>query len=131
MAKKDIGSGFSLPLSTIILYANYILKTIHTSNRGVLTDLRELLTMVDPGKNFSVEQVREKNTYQFLRQLVDARLKGYENRDILLQAALQGLDEKNLFPLKKLEEPLGANEIAFIEHNIGSHRNSFYTQTFM
>lgn len=94
MAKKDIGGGYVLPLSSMILYANYILKTIHTSNRGVLTDLRELLTMVDPGKNFSVEQVREKNTYQFLRQLVDARLKGYENRDILLQAALQGLDEK-------------------------------------
>lgn len=131
MAKKDIGGGYVLPLSSMILYANYILKTIHTSNRGVLTDLRELLTMVDPGKNFSVEQVREKTTYHFLRQLVDARLKGYENRDILLQAALQGLDEKNLFPLKKLEEPLGANEIAFIEHNIGSHRNSFYTQSIM
>lgn len=131
MAKKDIGSGFSLPLSTIILYANYILKTIHTSNRGVLTDLRELLTMIDPGKNFSVEQVRERNSYFFLRQLLDARLKGYENRDILMEAALNGLDVKNIFPLRKLEEPLGSNELAFIEQNIGNNRNSFYTQSIM
>ncbi len=131
MAKKDIGSGFSLPLSTIILYANYILKTIHTSNRGVLTDLRELLTMIDPGKNFSVEQVREKNSYFFLKQLLDARLKGYENRDILMEAALNGLDVKNIFPLRKLEEPLGSNELAFIEQNIGNNRNSFYTQSIM
>ena len=131
MAKKDIGSGFSLPLSTIILYANYILKTIHTSNRGVLTDLRELLTMIDPGKNFSVEQVRERNSYFFLKQLLDARLKGYENRDILMEAALNGLDVKNIFPLRKLEEPLGSNELAFIEQNIGNNRNSFYTQSIM
>lgn len=131
MAKKDIGSGFSLPLSTIILYANYILKTIHTSNRGVLTDLRELLTMIDPGKNFSVEQVRERNSYFFLKQLLDARLKGYENRDILMEAALNGLDIKNIFPLRKLEEPLGSNELAFIEQNIGNNRNSFYTQSIM
>ena len=131
MAKKDIGSGFSLPLSTIILYANYILKTIHTSNRGVLTDLRELLTMIDPGKNFSVEQVREINSYFFLKQLLDARLKGYENRDILMEAALNGLDVKNIFPLRKLEEPLGSNELAFIEQNIGNNRNSFYTQSIM
>lgn len=131
MAKKDIGSGFSLPLSTIILYANYILKTIHTSNRGVLTDLRELLMMIDPGKNFSVEQVRERNSYFFLRQLLDARLKGYENRDILMEAALNGLDVKNIFPLRKLEEPLGSNELAFIEQNIGNNRNSFYTQSIM
>ena len=131
MAKKDIGSGFSLPLSTIILYANYILKTIHTSNRGVLTDLRELLTMIDPGQNFSVEQVRERNSYFFLRQLLDARLKGYENRDILMEAALNGLDVKNIFPLRKLEEPLGSNELAFIEQNIGNNRNSFYTQSIM
>lgn len=131
MAKKDIGSGFSLPLSTMILYANYILKTIHTSNRGVLTDLRELLTMIDPGKNFSVEQVRERNSYFFLRQLLDARLKGYENRDILMEAALNGLDVKNIFPLRKLEEPLGSNELAFIEQNIGNNRNSFYTQSIM
>lgn len=131
MAKKDIGSGFSLPLSTIILYANYILKTIHTSNRGVLTDLRELLTMIDPGKNFSVEQVRERNSYFFLRQLLDARLKGYENRDILMEAALNGLDVKNIFPLRKLEEPLGSNELAFIEQNIGNNKNSFYTQSIM
>lgn len=131
MAKKDIGSGFSLPLSTIILYANYILKTIHTSNRGVLTDLRELLTMIDPGKNFSVEQVRERNSYFFLRQLLDARLKGYENRDILMEAALNGLDVKNIFPLRKLEEPLGSNELVFIEQNIGNNRNSFYTQSIM
>ena len=131
MAKKDIGSGFSLPLSTIILYANYILKTIHTSNRGVLTDLRELLTMIDPGKNFSVEQVRERNSYFFLNRLLDARLKGYENRDILMEAALNGLDVKNIFPLRKLEEPLGSNELAFIEQNIGNNRNSFYTQSIM
>ena len=131
MAKKDIGSGFSLPLSTIILYANYILKTIHTSNRGVLTDLRELLTMIDPGKNFSVEQVRERNSYFFLKQLLDARLKGYENKDILMEAALNGLDVKNIFPLRKLEEPLGSNELAFIEQNIGNNRNSFYTQSIM
>ena len=131
MAKKDIGSGFSLPLSTIILYANYILKTIHTSNRGVLTDLRELLTMIDPGKNFSVEQVRERNSYFFLKQLLDARLKGYENRDILMEAALNGLDVKNIFPLRKLDEPLGSNELAFIEQNIGNNRNSFYTQSIM
>jgi hypothetical protein len=131
MAKKDIGSGFSLPLSTIILYANYILKTIHTSNRGVLTDLRELLTMIDPSKNFSVEQVRERNSYFFLKQLLDARLKGYENRDILMEAALNGLDVKNIFPLRKLEEPLGSNELAFIEQNIGNNRNSFYTQSIM
>ena len=131
MAKKDIGSGFSLPLSTIILYANYILKTIHTSNRGVLTDLRELLTMIDPGKNFSIEQVRERNSYFFLKQLLDARLKGYENRDILMEAALNGLDVKNIFPLRKLEEPLGSNELAFIEQNIGNNRNSFYTQSIM
>ena len=131
MAKKDIGSGFSLPLSTIILYANYILKTIHTSNRGVLTDLRELLTMIDPGKNFSVEQVRERNSYFFLKQLLDARLKGYENRDILMEAALNGLDVKNIFPLRKLEEPLGSNELAFIEQNNGNNRNSFYTQSIM
>lgn len=131
MAKKDIGSGFSLPLSTIILYANYILKTIHTSNRGVLADLRELLTMIDPGKNFSVEQVRERNSYFFLKQLLDARLKGYENRDILMEAALNGLDVKNIFPLRKLEEPLGSNELAFIEQNIGNNRNSFYTQSIM
>lgn len=131
MAKKDIGSGFSLPLSTIILYANYILKTIHTSNRGVLTDLRELLTMIDPGKNFSVEQVRERNSYFFLKQLLDARLKGYENRDILMEAALNGLDVNNIFPLRKLEEPLGSNELAFIEQNIGNNRNSFYTQSIM
>lgn len=131
MAKKDIGSGFSIPLSTIILYANYILKTIHTSNRGVLTDLRELLTMIDPGKNFSVEQVRERNSYFFLKQLLDARLKGYENRDILMEAALNGLDVKNIFPLRKLEEPLGSNELAFIEQNIGNNRNSFYTQSIM
>ena len=131
MAKRDIGSGFSLPLSTIILYANYILKTIHTSNRGVLTDLRELLTMIDPGKNFSVEQVRERNSYFFLKQLLDARLKGYENRDILMEAALNGLDVKNIFPLRKLEEPLGSNELAFIEQNIGNNRNSFYTQSIM
>ena len=131
MAKKDIGSGFSLPLSTIILYANYILKTIHTSNRGVLTDLRELLTMIDPGKNFSVEQARERNSYFFLKQLLDARLKGYENRDILMEAALNGLDVKNIFPLRKLEEPLGSNELAFIEQNIGNNRNSFYTQSIM
>lgn len=131
MAKKDIGSGFSLPLSTMILYANYILKTIHTSNRGVLTDLRELLTMIDPGKNFSVEQVRERNSYFFLRQLLDARLKGYENRDILMEAALNGLDIKNIFPLRKLDEPLGSNELAFIEQNIGNNRNSFYTQSIM
>lgn len=131
MARKDIGSGFSLPLSTIILYANYILKTIHTSNRGVLTDLRELLTMIDPGKNFSVEQVRERNSYFFLKQLLDARLKGYENRDILMEAALNGLDVKNIFPLRKLEEPLGSNELAFIEQNIGNNRNSFYTQSIM
>ena len=131
MAKKDIGSGFSLPLSTIILYANYILKTIHTSNRGVLIDLRELLTMIDPGKNFSVEQVRERNSYFFLKQLLDARLKGYENRDILMEAALNGLDVKNIFPLRKLEEPLGSNELAFIEQNIGNNRNSFYTQSIM
>lgn len=131
MAKKDIGSGFSLPLSTIILYANYILKTIHTSNRGVLTDLRELLTMIDPDKNFSVEQVRERNSYFFLKQLLDARLKGYENRDILMEAALNGLDVKNIFPLRKLEEPLGSNELAFIEQNIGNNRNSFYTQSIM
>lgn len=131
MAKKDIGSGFSLPLSTIILYANYILKTIHTSNRGVLTDLRELLTMIYPGKNFSVEQVRERNSYFFLKQLLDARLKGYENRDILMEAALNGLDVKNIFPLRKLEEPLGSNELAFIEQNIGNNRNSFYTQSIM
>lgn len=131
MAKKDIGSGFSLPLSTMILYANYILKTIHTSNRGVLTDLRELLTMIDPGKNFSVEQVRERNSYFFLRQLLDARLKGYENRDILMEAALNGLDVKNIFPLRKLDEPLGSNELAFIEQNIGNNRNSFYTQSIM
>ena len=131
MAKKDIGSGFSLPLSTIILYANYILKTIHTSNRGVLTDLRELLTMIDPGKNFSVEQVRERNSYFFLKQLLDARLKGYENRDILMEAALNGLDVKNIFPLRKLEEPLGSNELAIIEQDIGNNRNSFYTQSIM
>ena len=131
MAKKDIGSSFSIPLSTMILYANYILKTIHTSNRGVLTDLRELLTMIDPGKNFSVEQVRERNSYFFLKQLLDARLKGYENRDILMEAALNGLDVKNIFPLRKLDEPLGSNELAFIEQNIGNNRNSFYTQSIM
>ena len=131
MAKKDIGSSYSIPLSTMILYANYILKTIHTSNRGVLTDLRELLTMIDPGKNFSVEQVRERNSYFFLKQLLDARLKGYENRDILMEAALNGLDVKNIFPLRKLDEPLGSNELAFIEQNIGNNRNSFYTQSIM
>ena len=131
MAKKDIGGGYVLPLSSMILYANYILKTIHTSNRGVLTDLRELLTMIDPGKNFSVEQVRERNSYFFLKQLLDARLKGYENRDILMEAALNGLDVKNIFPLRKLEEPLGSNELAFIEQNIGNNRNSFYTQSIM
>ena len=131
MAKKDIGSSYSIPLSTMILYANYILKTIHTSNRGVLTDLRELLTMIDPGKNFSVEQVRERNSYFFLKQLLDARLKGYENRDILMEAALDGLDVKNIFPLRKLDEPLGSNELAFIEQNIGNNRNSFYTQSIM
>ena len=131
MAKKDIGSGYVLPLSSMILYANYILKTIHTSNRSVLTDLRELLSMIDPTKNFSVEQVREKTSYVFLRQLLDARLKGYENRDILMQAAMEGIDPDNLFPLRKLEESLGANELAFIEKNIGEHRNTFYTQSIM
>jgi len=87
--------------------------------------------MIDPGKNFSVEQVRERNSYFFLKQLLDARLKGYENRDILMEAALNGLDVKNIFPLRKLEEPLGSNELAFIEQNIGNNRNSFYTQSIM
>ena len=74
MAKSDIGSGFNLPLSSLVLYATYIMRTIHVSNRSVLTDLRDLLSMVDPNKNYSVEQTREKNTFKFLSQLVEARL---------------------------------------------------------
>ena len=53
MAKSDIGSGFNLPLSSLVLYATYIMRTIHVSNRSVLTDLRDLLSMVDPNKNYS------------------------------------------------------------------------------
>ena len=131
MSKKDIGSGFFLPISTIVLYSNYVFKTVHTSNRSVLTDLRDLLSMIDPNKNYSVEQVREKSSFKFLKQLVDARLKGYENLDILLEAASKDLEMDNVFPLRKIEAALGSNEIAFIENHIGNNRNSFYTQSLM
>lgn len=131
MAKSDIGSGFNLPLSSLVLYATYIMRTIHVSNRSVLTDLRDLLSMVDPNKNYSVEQTREKNTFKFLSQLVEARLKGYENRDILLQAATDGVDTENLFPMSKLDDALSVNEIGYIESNINVNRNSFYTQSMM
>lgn len=131
MAKKDIGSGYQLPISTIVLYSNYIFKTIHTSNRSVLADLRDLLSMIDPTKNYSVEQVKEKTSFKFLKQLVDARLKGYENYDILMEAATSGLELDNLFPLHKLEAQLGATELAFVENHIGDNRNSFYTQSLM
>lgn len=131
MAKSDIGSGFNLPLSSLVLYATYIMRTIHVSNRSVLTDLRDLLSMVDPNKNYSVEQTREKNTFKFLSQLVEARLKGYENRDILLQAATDGVDTENLFPMSKLDDVLSVNEIGYIESNINVNRNSFYTQSMM
>lgn len=132
MAVRDIGGGYKLPLSTMILYSCYILRTTHTtSNRCILTNLRELLSMADPSKIFSVEQVRERTSYKFLKQLLDARLKGYENKDILMEAALNGLDADNIFPLKKLDQNIASNELAFIEKHIRDNRNSFYTQSIM
>lgn len=131
MAKTSMDGGVYLPQSSLELYAAYIMKTIHVSNRQTLVDLRELLTLIDPNKIYSVEEVLERNSFKFLKQLVDARLKGYENQDILVQSALTGIDTGNLFHMDTLNQPLSSNELGYIENNIIETRNEYYTITTM
>ena len=125
------GNGYSIPQPLLVLYATYVVKTSYVNNRQVLTDLRDLLDMIDPEKTYGNLQTLEKNTYLFLKQLVATRLKGIENRDILIQAASKGVDLENMFKLSKLDDHMSSNELRFIEENILEYRNHYYVMDMM
>lgn len=125
---KDMTCGFSLSQKMLSYYSMYIIKTSKASNRQMLSDLRDLLRMMNPDKAYEAYS-QERNTFNFLLNLVNARLQGMENRDLLIEMASQGVDMSSdkLFNMEDIDRQISTNEIAFIERNIAENRNKFYT----
>ena len=130
MAKGNKGK-FYLPQSTLELYAAYLIATVHKSNRQALVDLKDLLGLMDVEKTYATNEQKERNTYTFLKNLVQARLDGLEDRDILISKSLDGVDQSNLFPMNKLDRQLNLNELSYLEGNIIENRNEYYAIAFM
>lgn len=122
---------FTIALSTIMLYINYVFNTIGDQNRQALSNIRDLLVKIDPNETYDYKQRRERAACKFLSQLIDARLTGIEDNAVLVECATKDIETEDMFPIEDAYRDLNNNELSYIESNVKETLSQFYTLGFM
>lgn len=129
---NELNNKFMIEWPNLVIYVRYVFQTLYRQdNREILATLLKLMNKMDPEKVYDIKtQEKHINVFKFLKALLERRLNGNKDKDLLIEVCTDGLIKKHL-PLNQIDNPLNSSDFAVIEQRIYSDYENYSVITYM
>lgn len=129
---NELNNKFMIEWPNLVIYVRYVFQTLYRQdNREILATLLKLMNKMDPEKVYDIKtQEKHINVFKFLQALLERRLNGNKDKDLLIEVCTDGLIKKHL-PLNQIDNPLNSSDFAVIEQRIYSDYENYSVITYM
>ena len=116
----------------LVIYVRYVFQTLYRQdNREILATLLKLMNKIDPEKVYDIKtQEKHIHVFKFLKALLERRINGNKDKELLIEVCSDGLIKKHL-PLNQIDNPLNSSDFAVIEQRIYSDYENYSVITYM
>ena len=129
---NELNNKFMIEWPNLVIYVRYVFQTLYRQdNREILATLLKLMNKMDPEKVYDIKtQEKHISVFKFLKALLERRLNGNKDKDLLIEVCTDGLIKKHL-PLNQIDNPLNSSDFAVIEQRIYSDYENYSVITYM
>ena len=129
---NELNNKFMIEWPNLVIYVRYVFQTLYRQdNREILATLLKLMNKIDPEKVYDIKtQEKHIHVFKFLKALLERRLNGNKDKDLLIEVCTDGLIKKHL-PLNQIDNPLNSSDFAVIEQRIYSDYENYSVITYM
>lgn len=129
---NELNNKFMIEWPNLVIYVRYVFQTLYRQdNREILATLLKLMNKMDPEKVYDIKtQEKHINVFKFLKALLERRLNGNKDKDLLIEVCSDGLIKKHL-PLNQIDNDLNSSDFSVIEQRIYSDYENYSVITYM
>lgn len=129
---NELNNKFMIEWPNLVIYVRYVFQTLYRQdNREILATLLKLMNKMDPEKVYDIKtQEKHIHVFKFLKALLERRINGNKDKDLLIEVCSEGLIKKHL-PLNQIDNPLNSSDFAVIEQRIYSDYENYSVITYM
>ena len=129
---NELNNKFMIEWPNLVIYVRYVFQTLYRQdNREILATLLKLMNRMDPEKVYDIKtQEKHINVFKFLKALLERRLNGNKDKELLIEVCSDGLIKKHL-PLNQIDNDLNSSDFAVIEQRIYSDYENYSVITYM
>lgn len=129
---NELNNKFMIEWPNLVIYVRYVFQTLYRQdNREILATLLKLMNKMDPEKVYDIKtQEKHIHVFKFLKALLERRINGNKDKDLLIEVCSDGLIKKHL-PLNQIDNPLNSSDFAVIEQRIYSDYENYSVITYM
>ena len=129
---NELNNKFMIEWPNLVIYVRYVFQTLYRQdNREILATLLKLMNKIDPEKVYDIKtQEKHIHVFKFLKALLERRINGNKDKELLIEVCSDGLIKKHL-PLNQIDNPLNSSDFAVIEQRIYSDYENYSVITYM